>query len=53
MKSTPDFSLLCQTFFSKRLIAQRQASPNTITAYAQTFRLIDDLCPKAAGHLAI
>ena len=40
MKSTPDFSLLCQTFFSKRLIAQRQASPHTIAAYAQTFRLL-------------
>jgi integrase/recombinase XerD len=40
MKSTPDFSPLCQTFFSKRLIAQRQASPNTIAAYAQTFRLL-------------
>ena len=40
MKSTPDFSPLCQAFFSKRLIAQRQASPNTIAAYAQTFRLL-------------
>jgi integrase/recombinase XerD len=40
MKSTPDFSPLCQSFFSKRLIAQRNASPHTIAAYAQTFRLL-------------
>lgn len=40
LKTTPDFSLLCQSFFSKRLIAQRKASPHTISAYAQTFRLL-------------
>jgi site-specific recombinase XerD len=40
MKSVPDFSPLCQSFFSKRLITQRRASPHTISAYAQTFRLL-------------
>jgi len=40
MKSTPDFSPLCQSFFAKRLIAQRKASPHTIAAYSQTFRLL-------------
>ncbi|MEO8429780.1 MAG: tyrosine-type recombinase/integrase [Verrucomicrobiota bacterium] len=40
MKPTFDFSALCQSFFSKRLMAQCQASLNTISAYAQTFRLL-------------
>lgn len=40
MQPNPDFSALCQSFFSKRLIAQRKASPHTISAYAQTFRLL-------------
>jgi integrase/recombinase XerD len=29
-----------QTYFTERLIAQRAASPNTIAAYCQTFRLL-------------
>ena len=40
MKPIADFSPLCQSFFSKRLITQRNASPHTISAYAQTFRLL-------------
>jgi site-specific recombinase XerD len=40
MKTTPDFALLCQSFFTKRLITQRNASPHTVAAYAQTFRLL-------------
>src|SRR5216684_2234393 len=40
MKPIADFSPLCQSFFSKRLIMQRRASPHTISAYAQTFRLL-------------
>ncbi|MGA3006927.1 MAG: tyrosine-type recombinase/integrase [Opitutaceae bacterium] len=40
MKPAADFSPLCQSFFAKRLIAQRKASPHTIAAYAQTFRLL-------------
>jgi len=40
MKPNPDFAPLCQSFFSKRLMTQRNASPHTISAYAQTFRLL-------------
>lgn len=39
MNLTADFSPLCQSFFSRRLMLQRKASPHTIAAYAQTFRL--------------
>ena len=39
MKTIADFSPLCQSFFSKRLVTQRMASPHTVSAYAQTFRL--------------
>lgn len=39
MNSTTDFARLCQSFFSKRLVTQRRASPHTVSAYAQTFRL--------------
>lgn len=39
MKPSPDFAPLCQLFFAKRLITQRKASPHTVSAYAQTFRL--------------
>jgi integrase/recombinase XerD len=40
MKPEPNFAPLCQSFFTKRLIAQRRASPHTVAAYAQTFRLL-------------
>jgi site-specific recombinase XerD len=49
MKPFPDFSPLCQSFFSKRLITQRQASPHTISAYAQTFRLLTTYAQKRLG----
>jgi len=49
MKTTPDFSPLCQSFFSKHLIAQRKASPHTISAYAQTFRLLMLYAQKRLG----
>jgi integrase/recombinase XerD len=49
MKPLPDFSPLCQSFFSKRLITQRQASPHTISAYAQTFRLLTTFAQKQLG----
>lgn len=35
-----DFPALLQTFFTDRLLRQRQASPHTITAYRATFRLL-------------
>jgi site-specific recombinase XerD len=37
---TVGFSALLQTFFSERLIRQRQASPHTISSYRDTFRLL-------------
>jgi hypothetical protein len=41
MKFEPDFAPLCESFFIKRLIAQRKASSHTIAAYAHTFRSRD------------
>lgn len=38
--TTPDFSALLQTFFTSRLIQQRKASPHTVAAYRNTFRLL-------------
>jgi len=40
MNLQPAFAPLCQSFFTKRLIAQRRASPHTVAAYTQTFRLL-------------
>jgi len=37
---TVAFSALLQSFFSERLIRQRQASPHTISSYRDTFRLL-------------
>ena len=37
---TPTFSALLQRFFTERLARQRQASPHTIAAYRDTFRLV-------------
>jgi len=39
MTPSPSFPALLQDFFSKRLIAQRQASPRTVASYRDTFRL--------------
>ncbi|MEW6737825.1 MAG: tyrosine-type recombinase/integrase [Acidobacteriota bacterium] len=40
MKSTPSFAFLLESFFTQRLMKQRQASPHTIVAYRDTFRLL-------------
>jgi integrase/recombinase XerD len=37
---TTGFSALLESFFSERLIRQRQASPHTICSYRDTFRLL-------------
>jgi len=37
--SAPDFPALLQSFFTDRLLRQRRASPHTVTAYRNTFRL--------------
>lgn len=49
MKANPDFSVLCESFFAKRLIAQRKASQHTISAYAYTFRLLLKFAHKRLG----
>jgi integrase/recombinase XerD len=38
--SAPDFPALLQAFFTDRLLKQRRASPHTVTAYRNTFRLL-------------
>lgn len=40
MQNCDNFPGLLQCFFSQRLMAQRQASPHTIAAYRDTFRLL-------------
>lgn len=40
MKIGNDFPSLLQAFFTDRLMAQRNASPHTIAAYRDTFRLL-------------
>ena len=38
--SAPDFPALLQAFFTDRLLKQQQASPHTVAAYRNTFRLL-------------
>jgi site-specific recombinase XerD len=40
MKITANFSALLEAFFTDRLMHQRNASPHTIAAYRDTFRLL-------------
>ena len=40
MKTHPPFSGLLQSFFTERLVNQRNASPHTIASYRDTFRLL-------------
>jgi site-specific recombinase XerD len=40
MKTDADFPALLQSFFTDRLMRQRQASPHTIASYRDTFRLL-------------
>lgn len=40
MKSDNQFPTLLQAFFTDRLLGQRRASPHTIAAYRDTFRLL-------------
>ena len=40
MKPTKTFASLLEAFFIDRLMKQRQASPNTIASYRDTFRLL-------------
>jgi site-specific recombinase XerD len=40
MKTNTSLSALLQSFFTDRLMSQRQASPHTIASYRDTFRLL-------------
>lgn len=40
MKSTATLAFLLESFFTQRLMNQKQASPHTIRAYRDTFRLL-------------
>ena len=40
MRTTPTFGSLLESFFTDRLMRQRQASPHTIASYRDTFRLL-------------
>ena len=40
MTDAAGFPTLLETFFTRRLIAQRRASPHTIASYRDTFRLL-------------
>src|SRR5207237_1618040 len=57
MASITSFPALLQDFFSKRLIAQRQASPHTVASYRDTFRLFlryaHDCMKKPASTLTL
>jgi integrase/recombinase XerD len=49
VKLNPDFAQLCESFFIKRLMAQRKASQHTISSYAHTFRLLIKFAQKRLG----
>lgn len=40
MKTTSSFAVLLESFFTQRLMKQRQVSPHTISSYRDTFRLL-------------
>ena len=46
MKSVSSFPLLLQSFFTQRLMSQKQASSHTIASYRDTFRLLLDFAQK-------
>jgi integrase/recombinase XerD len=52
MKQPPDFPALLESFFTKRLMAQRRASPHTIASYRDTFRLLLQFTQKRLGIAA-
>ena len=46
MKSPANLALLLEGFFTRRLMAQRRASPHTIGSYRDTFRLLLNFAEK-------
>lgn len=55
--SIPEFPALLQAFFTDRLLTQRRASPHTVTAYRNTFRLLLRFAAarlgRAPSHIAL
>jgi integrase/recombinase XerD len=49
MKDATSFPVLLESFFTKRLIAQRRASPHTIGSYRDTFRLLLQFAQRRLG----
>jgi integrase/recombinase XerD len=49
MRDATSFPTLLESFFTKRLIAQRRASPHTIGSYRDTFRLLLQFAEKRLG----
>lgn len=49
MKQTPTLPALLESYFTQRLMAQRQASPHTIASYRDTFRLLLDFAQQQYG----
>jgi site-specific recombinase XerD len=50
MSTAIGFSALVQSFFTRHLIQHKQASPRTITAYRDTFRLLFTFIEDRTGH---
>ena len=44
-----EFAALLQRFFAERLIQQQNASPRTVAAYRDTFRLLLNYAERATG----
>ncbi len=51
MKIGSTFSELLQTYFTERLMHQRQASPHTIASYRDTFSLLIKFAQRALKKL--
>ena len=49
MNQPADFPVLLESFFTKRLMAQRRASSHTIASYRDTFRLLLRFAQKRLG----
>jgi site-specific recombinase XerD len=49
MKTRAEFPTLLESFFTKRLVAQRRASPHTVASYRDTFRLLIQFAEKKLG----
>jgi len=49
MKTSAELPALLESFFTKRLLAQRRASPHTIASYRDTFRLLIHFAQKKLG----